>query len=115
MSFLTLCTGISSVWIEKKKDYDDVQVLDFIDNNDIFPPVSTMLQQQEITYAIFVSPTREIESLDRWCMEHKGWGVVKYSDVTGSEFPFVVAIVEDDRTNLEVFSRAQLGLVIVTK
>ena len=69
----------------------------------------------EICNAILVSPEKETEMLDQWCSKQSGWNVVKYSDVTGSEFPFVVVIVEGDRVNLEVFSRAQWGLIIVTR
>ena len=105
--------GSVPLWIEKKSYVDDIKVLDFITKSKFFPSPDEICQN-EVKYAILISPTKECEHLVNWCKLHAGWKVVKYSDVTGSEFPYVVAIVEDDRINLEVFSRAQQGLIIVT-
>lgn len=109
-----ITAGIIPIWIEKEQNYDDIKILDYIVEKKLFPPYISNKIQVEVETAILVSPTKETRCLSDWCVEHQGWHVIKYSDVTGSEFLNAVAFVEDDRTNLEVFSRAQQGLIVVT-
>ena len=108
--FLHFLLGNYPIWIEKKHDYDDLRVLDFIQSN-IFSHEENLTQ----SFAILVSPLKDIDNISRWAEhQHERWQIIKYSDVTGCEFKYVVAFIEDERINLEVFSRAQRQLIIVT-
>ena len=108
--FLHFFIGDYPIWIEKKNDFDDLKVLDFIQSN-ILSHEGNVTQ----SFAILVSPLKDIDNISRWAEhQHERWQIIKYSDVTGCEFKFVVAFIEDERINLEVFSRAQRQLIIVT-
>ena len=107
---LDIHLGDYPIWIEKKHDFDDLKVLDFIQSNILFHE-----ENVNPTFAILVSPLKDIDNISRWAEhQHERWQIIKYSDVTGCEFKYVVAFIEDERINLEVFSRAQRQLIIVT-
>ena len=108
--FLPFLLGNCPIWIEKKHDYDDLKVLDFIQ-------IKMLSHEENVTqsFAILISPLKDIDDISRWAEhQHERWQIIKYSDVTGCEFKYVVAFIEDERINLEVFSRAQRQLIIVT-
>ena len=108
--YLSFLLGDYSIWIEKKHDFDDLKVLDFIQSN-----ILSYQENLTLSLAILVSPLKDIDNISRWAEhQHERWQIIKYSDVTGCEFKFVVAFIEDERINLEVFSRAQRQLIIVT-
>ena len=89
--------------------------MDFVENVIFQQKSNDGKGQIDKSFTILVPPNRNNINLSSWSTDHKQWKVIKYSDSIGSEFDYVVVFIENDRVNLEVFSRAKCGLVIVTR
>ena len=104
-----LSIGNLPLWIDCPNPNTTIeQVLDFLmeENHVDYKPFT-------ILHSVDEEDSRT--SLQNWCArEQLDWKVSSFFDMTGSEADNVIALVEDETTNLEVFSRARKELVVIT-
>ena len=101
-----LPNGPLPIWVQRSPEMTDEQSLRYLKANFI----------QDASYVTLVhSPDMNFPSEAELCLEKEKWKVLNFLQMTGSETEVLVAFIEDDYANMEVFSRARKQLIIVTK
>ena len=98
--------GPLPIWIQRSPETTDEQVLENLK--------SKILIDASNVYLVHSGERPLSTDVTLW-LEKQKWKVVEFRSMVGSETEVLVAFIEDEYANMEVFSRARKQLIIVTK